>query len=135
MQPMLTNGPECRFVRRFCELYIQKLRALLARNLPKDVPCSTCAFAPKTDSWEGFEATIWGLIQAVMHRREFYCHRNMESVDGEYKIDLTKALPCAGYEAIRHCPEALDAIQEAAVESEPMQNIASGMLGTEVRLR
>lgn len=119
-QPMLTNNPERRFVRRFCELYIQKLRELLKKNPPKDSPCSTCAFAPRTDSWEGFDATIWGLIQAVMHRRPFYCHKNMKTVDGEYKPDLSKAIPCAGYEAIRHCPEAADAIMEAAVESEPM---------------
>lgn len=120
-KPMLTNNQDRRFVRRFCELFIQKLRALLKKNHPKESPCSSCAFAPTTDSWEGFDSTCWHMMQALMHKRPFYCHRNMETVNGEYKPDPSNLIPCAGYEAVRNCPEALDAIRDAAIESEPIR--------------
>lgn len=127
-KPMLTNNPERGFVRRFCQLYIDKLRAILAKNPPKGHPCESCAFAPHTDSWAGFESTIWDLIQAMQKGANFYCHRNLETVDGEYvkKPGLKGMIPCNNYEAIRRCPEVEKALIEAAVESEPMRGTQEG---------
>lgn len=87
---------------------------ILKEYRPNNPPCSTCAFAPRTDDWEGFEATVWGLMQAVTQDRPFYCHRNMETVDGEYKLDVENMVPCGGYEAIRHLPETKRALMDAA---------------------
>jgi hypothetical protein len=122
-KPMLTNSPERAFVRRFCHLYIQKLRAILAKNPPKGNPCDSCAFAPHTDSCDGFESTIWNLIQAMQKGAPFYCHRNLETVNGDYvkKPGLKGMIPCNNYEAIRHCPDVERALKEAAVESEPIR--------------
>jgi hypothetical protein len=105
-------------VRRFCRLYIEGLRKILKANPPKESPCHSCAFAPKTDSWQGFESTIWHLIQAATGEKPFYCHRNMPRVNGNYKPDPAKMIPCANYEAIRNRPDELDRVlREAAVDS------------------
>ena len=112
---MITDDEKSRHLAtRFCKETIVRLREVLKRNPPKDSPCTTCAFAPRTDDWEGFENTVYGLMQALEKKKPFLCHRNMETVDGEYKLDLEKAIPCGGYEAIRNRPEALQAIIEAA---------------------
>jgi len=109
-----------KMVRRFCEIYIQGMRKLLKLTPPKESPCSTCAFAPRTDTWDGFESTIWGMIQATEKGLPFYCHRNLETVDGDYKRheDLSKMIPCAGYEAVRHSPELRRVLEDAAIGSE-----------------
>jgi hypothetical protein len=118
----LFKAPEPDLVKRFCEGYIRRLRKILKRNPPKDRPCSHCAFNPKTDSEVGFLSTVWSLMQAAMNDRPFFCHRNMPTVDGEYKPDPTKMIPCANYQAIRHCDKEIDqAMKDAAVESEPLR--------------
>ena len=116
---MIDPKREC--VRRFCLEYIRRLREILKRTQPKGSPCSSCAFVIKTDRWVGFMSTIWQLIQAATNGRPFYCHRNMPKVNGNYKPDPTKMIPCANYEAIKHCEAELDAaLREAAVASEPL---------------
>lgn len=120
---MITKTPQREFVRRFCLGYIKRLREILKRNPPKNSPCSSCAFAPKTDRWVGFMSTIWHLIQAATNGRPFYCHRNMPKVNGNYRPDLTKMIPCANYEAIKHCEKEMDeALREAALASEPLHD-------------
>ena len=118
---MVTSDPKREFVRRFCVGYMRRLREILKRNPPKDSPCASCAFAVKTDRWVGFMSTIWHLIQAVTNDRPFYCHRNMPKRNGNYQPDPTNMIPCANYEAIRACPEVQEALKEAAVASEPLQ--------------
>lgn len=98
----------------FCRETIQRLRLLLKKNPPKDPPCSSCAFAPMTDEWDGFEATVYGLMLALEKKKPFLCHRNMETVDGEYKLDMENAIPCGGFEAIKDQPGWRTAIVEAA---------------------
>lgn len=117
----VTNTPERRFIHRFCQGYMDRLREILKANPPKDSPCSSCAFVIKTDRWVGFMSTCWQLMQAATGGRPFYCHRNMPKVNGNYKPDLAKMIPCANYEAIRHCEKEMDqALREAAAESEPL---------------
>lgn len=117
------STPERRFIQRFCQGYIERLREILKRNPPKGSPCASCAFVVKTDRWVGFMSTVWQLIQAATNGRPFYCHRNMPKVNGNYKPDPAKMIPCANYEAIRHCEKEMDdALREAAVASEPIHD-------------
>lgn len=110
-----------RLIRRFCELFVEKARVLLRATPPRTSPCHSCAFGARSEKWVGFEKTIYNVMQAVQHDRPFYCHRNMKKVDGEYvaPADLAGMIPCANYEAIRGRPEVIEAIEDAATESDP----------------
>lgn len=118
---MNQTDPKREFVRRFCLGYIQRLREILKANPPIGSPCASCAFAPKTDRWVGFMSTIWHLIKAVSDNQPFYCHWNMQRVDGNYKPDPSNMIPCANYEALKNCPGVKEALKEAALASEPLE--------------
>jgi hypothetical protein len=107
-------------VHQFCKGFMDRLRKLLKKNPPKESPCHSCAFAPSTDRWVGFQSTVWELIQAHTNSRPFYCHRNMPTVNGNYRPDPANMIRCANYDAIEHLSEEIDtAMREAAMESAP----------------
>jgi hypothetical protein len=72
-------------VNRILKTLIVELRAILKRVAPAYYarfpnagrPCHSCAFNPSTDSWEGFDTTINGLLKCIHDDRPFYCHEGI----------------------------------------------------------
>ena len=105
-----------RYVQAFMASYIAELRAILKRAWPDyerrhpDTrgPCHTCAFNPSTDTWPGFERTVFSLMDAIRKEQPFYCHEHMPTdADGAWYPDPTLPLPsrCRGYQAIADRPD------------------------------
>ena len=73
------------YVKRFMAAYIAELRSILKRAWPNYArrhpdtrgPCHSCAFNPGTDTWTGFEKTVFGLMNAIRKRQPFYCHERL----------------------------------------------------------
>ncbi len=84
--------------------FMEEIRELLeeAKQMPGDQcgtvkpECATCAFNRKTDSWEGFTATAYGLAWAFAQGKLFMCHSNQPGhIDN--KIDISKLVLCEGF--------------------------------------
>ena len=104
-----------RYVQRFMAPYIAELRQILRRAWPEyerrhpDTrgPCHTCAFNPSTDTWPGFEKTVFGLLETIRKGAPFYCHEHLRTdVDGDYEWDgMIPPTVCRGWEAIAAHPD------------------------------
>ena len=90
-----------RYVHQFMATYIAELRQILKRVWPAyershpDTrgPCHTCAFNPSTDTWTGFEKTVFKLMDAIRKGQPFHCHEGlMRKANGEWYYNPT-ALP------------------------------------------
>ena len=111
------------YLRRFLSRYIGELRRMLKRRWPDHVarypqtrrPCSTCAFNPSTDTWPGFETTVFELLTAIDRGRPFYCHEDLPTNHaGEWCWDAEKAHLCAGWAVVAIDPATRDAPLVAA---------------------
>lgn len=96
-------------------IFIRKIRAILAhseddlKQINKcGTRCATCAFAPETDTYEGFTRTVYALLRALRNTNLdmkisldmlFLCHANQPGWK-EKKYDRSKLKLCGGYEAI-----------------------------------
>lgn len=71
-------------------------------------PCHSCAFNPGTDTWQGFDSTVFGLERAILSGTRFFCHENLprDPVTNDWLFDPRVAQPCAAYELIKSGPEA-----------------------------
>ena len=104
------------YVKRFMVSYIATLRSILKRAWPEysrrhpDTrgPCHSCAFNPSTDTWTGFEKTVFSLTNAIRKRQPFYCHEHLPTdPTGQWYCDPTMEMPprCRGWDAIADHPE------------------------------
>lgn len=80
-----------------------RLKRLRVKHPNHASPCETCAFRSSTDGFAGFELTVINLCAALADDRTFYCHKDLEIVDGEYMPD-PKAEPCIGWMILQSDP-------------------------------
>lgn len=91
-------------------------------------PCHTCAFNPATDGDAGFDTTVWGLAEAIVHDRPFYCHENLpKTANGEWVFDPAVARLCAGGVMLTDRRAAKRAILEALVERPVRDALVDGV--------
>lgn len=111
-------------VRKILRAFVWELRKILKRVGPGVYrrcpnmrrPCSTCAFNPSTDSWQGADATAFNLHEAISKDQVFYCHENMQKGPGGWDPSTApELLPCAGWMAIVGEPETRTAFLRAAL--------------------
>ena len=105
---------------RVLRAIIAELRVILKRVAPgyyerfpnAGRPCHTCAFNPSTDNWQGFDATVSGLMKSIWHDNPFYCHENIpwkkpteDWTPEDHRQFKEHAQLCSGF-AMLLCPEA-----------------------------
>jgi len=117
-------------VDRVLKAIIVELRAILKRVAPgyyqrfpnAGRPCHSCAFNPSTDSWQGFDTTVSGLMKSIWEDRPFYCHENIpwkkpvqDWTPEDHRHFKEHARLCSGF-AILLCPEANREAKNALVK-------------------
>ena len=119
------------YIDRYFLGYVRILRGVLKRRgIPEGSrsPCHSCAFNPGTDTWEGFDSTVMGLMECLTEgRKPFICHEGLPTrPDGAWYLPV-ELMPtgwdpktgkvtwregveppplCAGFAAVKDDPEA-----------------------------
>jgi hypothetical protein len=116
---------EMRLVRRVLRLFMAELRAILKRRWKEHYrlfpgsakPCRSCAFAPSTDQWKGWDTTAIRLMEAIRDDRPFYCHANMPYDKKKGWVpDLKNLQICAGWTIIATDPATKSAFMKAVLK-------------------
>lgn len=102
-------------------------------------PCRTCAFNPSTNGWQGADSTAWGLFQALMNDRPFYCHNEqaggvlytpLRAEAGDDVYDEGDMVMCGGWAVVGFDKEAArKAFDEAVLKVGRPPAALAGMVG------
>ncbi len=92
----------CWFIGELRVLHDQCAAALDRAGATREPSCASCALAPATDDWEGFNLTIWNVIRAFLKMGKstvcggaFMCHQGHEWRDRKFRLEDLK--PCNSY--------------------------------------
>jgi len=116
---------------------LARLRAIFRRRAPGLFearpewrrPCHSCAFAPSTDAWQGWDTTVLNLVQALEQGVPFWCHEPLPRGGPEgWTWEADKARVCMGWAAIVADRGAKLAMVRASVDRELTDEQAEALL-------